>query len=131
MFVDASALVAIVTFEPEKERLELSLKNSAEVSTSALTLYEAALAITHKKEISIEAAIAFVDEFVRESGAVIIPIDADIGREAILAFDRFGKGRHRAALTMGDCFSYACAKVHHVSLLCKGDDFVHTDMRIA
>ncbi len=131
MFVDASALVAIVTFEPEKERLELSLKNSAEVSTSALTLYEAALAITRKKEISIEAAVAFVDEFVRESGAVIIPIDADIGREAILAFDRFGKGRHRAALTMGDCFSYACAKVHHVSLLCKGDDFVHTDMRIA
>ena len=131
MFVDASALVAIVTFEPEKERLELSLRSSSVVSTSALTLYEAALAITRKKQISIEAAVTFVDEFVRESGAVIVPINADIGREAILAFDRFGKGRHRAALNMGDCFSYACAKVHHVSLLCKGDDFVHTDVQLA
>jgi len=131
VFVDASALVAIVTFEPEKECLELSLKSSTEVSTSALTLYEAALAITRKKEISIEAALTFVDEFIRESGAVIIPIDAHISREAILAFHRFGKGRHRAALNMGDCFSYACAKVHHVSLLCKGDDFLHTDIRIA
>jgi ribonuclease VapC len=131
VFVDASALVAIVTFEPEKERLELSLESSAEVSTSALTLYEAALAITRKKEISLEAALAFVDEFVHESGAVIISIDAEIGRQAILAFDRFGKGHHRAALNMGDCFSYACAKVKNLALLCKGDDFIHTDIRIA
>ena len=32
---------------------------------------------------------------------------------------------------MGDCFAYACAKVHKVPLLCKGDDFVHTDIEIA
>ena len=41
------------------------------------------------------------------------------------------KGRHRAALNMGDCFAYACAKMNRVPLLCKGDDFVHTDIRIA
>jgi len=32
---------------------------------------------------------------------------------------------------MGDCFSYACAKIHRVPLLFKGDDFIHTDIRIA
>lgn len=41
---------------------------------------------------------------------------------------RFGKGRHQAALNMGDCFSYACAKANGVSLLFKGEDFSKTDI---
>ncbi len=32
---------------------------------------------------------------------------------------------------MGHCFFYACARQHRVPLLFKGDDFVHTDIRIA
>lgn len=39
-----------------------------------------------------------------------------------------GKGRHRAGLNSGDCFSYALAKVSGTALLFKGDDFVHTDI---
>jgi ribonuclease VapC len=45
---------------------------------------------------------------------------------AVEAFDRSGKGGHRAGLNMGDCFAYACAKAHSVPLLFKGDDFIHT-----
>ncbi len=32
---------------------------------------------------------------------------------------------------MGDCFSYAFAKRAGVPLLCKGNDFIHTDLAIA
>jgi len=51
---------------------------------------------------------------------------------ALEAFARFGKGQgHRAGLNMGDCFSYACAKMRNVPLLCKGNDFIHTDLSLA
>jgi ribonuclease VapC len=41
------------------------------------------------------------------------------------------KGRDRAGLNYGDCFSYATAVVPGESLLAKGDDFVHTDVPFA
>jgi ribonuclease VapC len=47
------------------------------------------------------------------------------------AFDRYGRGRHRAKLNFGDCMAYAVAKFHDVPLLFKGDDFRLTDIRAA
>ncbi len=44
------------------------------------------------------------------------------------AYAEFGKGRHQAALNMGDCFAYACARANHARLLFKGDDFSKTDI---
>lgn len=35
----------------------------------------------------------------------------------------------RTQLNMGDCLAYACATTNAVSLLYKGDDFAHTDLR--
>jgi ribonuclease VapC len=48
-----------------------------------------------------------------------------------MAFSKFGKGRHKAGLNFGDCFSYALAKTLGAPLLFKGDDFTHTDIRPA
>jgi ribonuclease VapC len=47
---------------------------------------------------------------------------------ALDAYARYGKGRHRAALNMGDCFAYACAKANRAKLLYKGEDFLATDL---
>lgn len=55
----------------------------------------------------------------------------DIAAIALEAHARFGKGRHPAALNMGDCFAYALAKAHGAALLFKGDDFVKTDIALA
>lgn len=49
----------------------------------------------------------------------------DLAREA---YERFGKGRHPAALNVGDCCSYALAKATGLPLLCKGNDFPKTDL---
>jgi ribonuclease VapC len=38
---------------------------------------------------------------------------------------------HRARLNFGDCFSYALAIERNDTLLYKGDDFGHTDVRSA
>jgi ribonuclease VapC len=47
---------------------------------------------------------------------------------AIEAYAQFGKGRHAAALNMGDCFAYACARASKARLLYKGDEFARTDL---
>lgn len=44
------------------------------------------------------------------------------------ALVRYGKGRHRAALNVGDCLSYALARSIGEPLLCLGDDFRQTDL---
>jgi ribonuclease VapC len=47
------------------------------------------------------------------------------------AWMRYGKtSGHPARLNFGDCFAYALAKHRSDSLLCKGDDFSHTDIRL-
>ena len=46
------------------------------------------------------------------------------------AFDRYGKGRHPASLSMGDCFSYAVAAIAKAPLLFKGQDFGQTDLKL-
>lgn len=48
--------------------------------------------------------------------------------EAVLAWRRFGKGNHEAALNFGDTFSYALAKLTREPLLFKGQDFSATDI---
>ena len=55
-----------------------------------------------------------------------MPIDAACGRAAVSAFELFGKGRHPAALNLGDRFAYACAAAD-MPILCKGEDFPQTD----
>ena len=52
------------------------------------------------------------------------------GRETLFRV-RYGKGRHPAALNLGDCASYAVAKARGLPLLFKGDDFPRTDLLAA
>lgn len=68
--------------------------------------------------------------FLDETGIEVIAITDEIGRAALDAFDRYGKGRgHPARLNLGDCFAYGAAVTLGVPLLYKGDDFTQTDLR--
>ncbi len=65
----------------------------------------------------------------QETNISVIPITPEIGRAALEAFERYGKGRdHPGQLNMGDCFAYACARALGVPVLYKGDDFARTDL---
>jgi len=46
------------------------------------------------------------------------------------AWERWGKGRHPAALNIIDCCSYALATQAHERLLAVGDDFARTDIEL-
>ena len=131
MFLDASAVIAIIAREGDAASLTARLDQADAVFTSPIAIYESALGLARASRTSIADAMAVLDRFLAEVNATIVPIDASCGREAIAAFARFGKGRHGAALNLGDCFAYACARMLDVPLLCKGDDFPQTDIGIA
>jgi ribonuclease VapC len=131
VFIDASAVIAIIALEPEHSSFGAKIEAAPHVILSPLTLYESTLALTRLSNAGFSETRNTLRRFLEMSRARIVAIDGDVGDAAIDAFQRFGKGRHRAALNMGDCFSYACAKVHGVALLFTGDDFVHTDITVA
>lgn len=129
IFVDASAFVAILTEEPEADELGARLLASSTRMTSAIAVYEATLAVARKKGFELDAVALRVERFMRSLGIDTVEIGEPHARLAIDAHARYGKGRHPAALNMGDCFAYACAKLTGAELLYKGVDFDLTDLR--
>ena len=131
MFLDASAAIAIIAREGDAAALAGRLRQANEVHTSPIAVYETVLGLARLGQISIQEAQAVLDRFLGEIRAQIMPITAEIGRNALSAFERYGRGRHPAALNMGDCFAYARARQLDIPLLFKGDDFPLTDITIA
>ena len=92
---------------------------------------EAVMGLARVGNLAVVDAEIALDRFIAETSAEIIPISPEIGRRAIRAFERFGRGRHPARLNMGDCFAYACAEDLGLPLLFKGEDFPQTDIGVA
>ena len=128
MFLDASAVIAILAREDDHVVIVEKLSTSKKVLFSPLANYEACLGLARASKRDLRDSESLVQDFLESLKAVTVDLTAEIGQEAMNAHARYGKGRHRASLNMGDCFAYACAKVHKVPLLFKGDDFAHTDI---
>lgn len=130
MFVDASALTAILVSESDGDEFERRLKAASTVLLiSPIAVFETALSVATRTGLTLGQAEFRVLSYLDAADVELIPITAEIGRLALVVRSRYGKGTgHRAKLNLGDCFAYACAQVHLVPLLYKGDDFVHTDL---
>ena len=130
-FVDASAIVAILTREPEADALANTLDEAQKAITSPVAVFEATLGICRKRHVSVEEAAEDIREFLDLARIELIPITRSEADTALVAFSRYGKGwGHPAQLNLGDCFAYAMAKNHRASLLFKGNDFNQTDVLI-
>ncbi len=128
MMIDASALVAILLREPDARALAASIAAAKSPFTSPIALFETTAALMRVNAWSAEEAESAVRELLATASIRVCPISDEIASAAIDAFGRFGKGRHPAALNLGDCFAYACAKSYNAQLLYKGDDFTRTDL---
>ena len=129
MFVDASAIVAILTREPGADALADRLETGKGCITSAVAVFEAVAAICRTRQASVEEARADVGDFLDTARISTVAVTLADGEAALDAFDRYGKGRrHPAQLNLGDCFAYAMAKTRDMPLLFKGDDFAGTDL---
>ncbi len=125
MVIDTSALVAILSLEPEAARLAQAIEADPTRLISAATLLEAGIVMEARLG---AAGGKELDLLVAKAGVVIEPLTADQASTAREAWRRFGKGRHAAALNFGDCCSYALARATGEPLLFKGTDFANTDI---
>jgi ribonuclease VapC len=128
MIVDTSALIAIALGEPETIRLLKRLHEAPTRRISIASVLEACLVLVGRLG---EGGRSELEALLRQLDIDVVPVDLEQGRIAQEAAVRFGRGRHGAALNYGDCFSYALAVAEDDELLCVGDDFPKTDVRVA
>ncbi len=120
--VDTSALMAIVLSEPEADRCMAALEAESEVVMSAGTLAEAMI-VADRRNVA-QAMRGLIDGL----GIDIVTVTPAAARRIALAYARWGKGQHPAALNFGDCFAYDVAKENACPLLFVGNDFSRTDL---
>ena len=123
---DSSAIVAILRREPEADAYLRCLTVADGCLLSAVSLLEISMVLAGRdgggdRWTELDALISL-------AGIEVVPLDAALGDAARRAFLRYGKGRHPAALNLGDCASYALAQSRGVPLLFKGEDFARTDI---
>ena len=128
MILDSSALVAILFKEPEAERLAGMIRDTDTTAIAAPTLLETAIVAEGR---TLPGMAEKLDALLGAIRPEIVPFTAEHLSLARDAWRRYGKGRHRAGLNLGDCFAYALAKERGQALLFKGDDFAATDIEPA
>ena len=125
--VDTSALVSVLLGEPARAQIIDALSSNRGLVVSAASLLEASMVMMGRKGADGQAQL---NGLCRDAGVITMPVDDRQLALASDAFAAFGKGRHPAALNFGDCFSYALATHFDVPLLCTGNDFVRTGLRV-
>ena len=129
IFVDTSAVVAILAAESDAAALSGKLEADPERISAGHVVLESSMRLATVFGFTPTAADTLVTRLLREAEIDVVPITEDISHAAVAAFDRYGRGRGTAGnLNFGDCLSYACAKAHDARLLFKGHDFSQIDI---
>jgi ribonuclease VapC len=128
MTLDSSALIAVLFAEPGHLDLVDRMLEADQLRAGAPTLVETSIVVAGRRR---APARGEVEGLIRELGVTIVPFGEAHWLAALDAFSRFGRGRHTAALNLGDCFAYATARVAGDTLLFTGDDFRKTDIHPA
>jgi ribonuclease VapC len=127
LILDTSAAMAILTAESRHEVLATSLASAERRLVSAGTLIE--LGIVLEARVG-PAAGGIIERFLRDGGIEVMPVDRAGVDRALEGWRRFGRGRHPAALNLGDLFAYALAASTDGTVLCTGADFAQTDIAV-
>ncbi|AYG62551.1 type II toxin-antitoxin system VapC family toxin [Rhizobium jaguaris] len=130
MFVDACAIIALLSDEPEAARVSDAISSARHPFTSPVAILETVLGLARpdKFNLPVPAVETIVVEFldVREIEVRDLPPASETTRLALVAAHRYRSGRH--GLNLGDCLHYACAKFHGVPILATADEFRSTDL---
>ncbi len=128
MIVDTSALIALVTDEPEAARVRDAMLSASELAIAAPNRVEAGLVLGGRGLAEPDTFLAGILDRLQIETADFTPAHS---RVAVTAWQQYGRGRHPAKLNYGDCMAYATAKLAGEPLLFVGDDFALTDIESA
>jgi ribonuclease VapC len=128
VIVDSSAILAIAFQEPEAGRFASAIVQVQERHMSSVNWLETMMVIEGRVGArAADDALLILGEL----AVGILPFDTAHMHEAHEAWRRYGKGRHPAALNLGDCCAYAASRIEGRPLLFKGGDFEKTDVEKA
>ena len=116
MVVETSAVLAILLEEPEAAEFAQLIEDDPAPLISAASVLEAGSVLISRHGLDARGDLQ------------VEPVTAEQAELALDAYQRYGKGRHRAGLNFGDCFAYALCKATGQPLLFKGQDFSQTDI---
>lgn len=125
MIVTTSALASLWRNGPEASRLHGAITRDPVRAISAATLLEASMVLLAERrggsDLELEALL-------RELDVTVVPFTEAQAHRAREAARTYGRGRHAAALTMGDCIAYALAVESGEPLLHVGEPLGLTDV---
>jgi ribonuclease VapC len=127
LVLDTSAVMAILTRERGHEELAESLASAQVRVISAGTLIELGIVLEARLG---PAAGGIIERFLRDGDIDVVPVDRSSVDRALEGWRRFGRGRHPAALNLGDLFAYGLAASMDEPVLCTGGDFPLSDVAI-
>lgn len=135
MFVDASAIIAMIAGETDGERLAGQLQSAppSERITSVIAVWEAVAGLHRLTKLPLSAIELKVRSFLATASIEVIPLTLDHLSAALDAFDRYGRHRlpeseRNKALNLGDCFHHAAARRAGTGILHKDAGLALTDL---
>ena len=132
MFVDASALIAMLTDEDEARIFAARLQASAKRLTSPSAVLEAVVALAAVLDLPLDEAEVEVKRFLELMGIQTVAVPVQALPLAVAALARYGRSAARpAGLESADALAYAAARYYRVPLLYKGGRFAGTDIEAA
>ncbi|TPJ44861.1 type II toxin-antitoxin system VapC family toxin [Mesorhizobium sp. B2-5-4] len=130
MFVDAAAIVAMLSQEAEAPRCSQAIMEAPAPFTSAIAVWEASMALSRSEKLAVpvEVSLRIVSRFLEERAIALreLPPASEATSLSIEAASRFRNNAIR--LNLADCFHYACARYYAVSILSTADEFRLTDL---
>lgn len=127
MVLDSSALLVILLSDPMREPFIAALDAEPVRLLSAATLVECSIVVQARRG---PDGLRDLDQLLSRAGVRVEAVDQEQAYIARTAWERYGKGRHAAALNLGDCFAYALSFATGEALLFAGHDFARTDVQV-
>jgi ribonuclease VapC len=133
MFVDACAIVALLTDEPTAPAYEAALSRARNAVTSPLAAWEAIIVLSQRGKLNLpySKTETIVCEWLGERGIELQEggSPSEILSHAVRVAEKFGIGKR--GLSNLDCFHYAYAKALKQSLLTLDAELRKTDIDCA
>lgn len=127
LVLDASAVIAMLESEPAAPALREAFVTATPRWIGAVGVMECAIVLERRRGALAKSGL---DALLARFDVRTLAFDESQVVEAHRAYQRFGKGRHPAALNLGDCCAYAAAKALRLPLLQEGENFRQTDLHL-
>jgi ribonuclease VapC len=126
--VDTSALIAMMNGEADEDWFAGALEAAPTKLMSAGSVQEFLLVAANRAPASTTGVLNDAWEMLSLFDITVVPVTGELALLGAAGASRFRPSPAR--LNYGDGFAYALAKAYDCPILCKGDDFVHTDVDV-